>query len=158
VSLREPATLSVLCVKMVILRPAANALVPVKEVNEPPFGLPETLEVGMLCPTPSVNAAVVLLVNAYSVIVSGGTDISHCVVMVICEVPEPTPFRGSVKLTVEGAAETVRVWPCEPLQKGPARHKTASAAFRRNPFTHRPDTTIPYQELRFVLSGNFVGL
>lgn len=63
-SLRDPATLSVLCVKIVILRPAANELVPVKEVKEPPFALPETFEVGMLCPAPSVNAAVVLLVNA----------------------------------------------------------------------------------------------
>ena len=63
-SLREPATLIVLCVKIVMLRPVANELVPVKEVNEPPFALPETLEVGILCPAPSVNAAVALPVNA----------------------------------------------------------------------------------------------
>ncbi len=63
-SLRDPATLSVLCVKIVILRPAAKLLFPVKAVKDPPFALPEILEVGMLCPAPSVNAAVVLLVNA----------------------------------------------------------------------------------------------
>jgi hypothetical protein len=48
VSLREPAMLSVLCVKIVILRPAAKLLVPVKAAKDPPFALPETLEVGML--------------------------------------------------------------------------------------------------------------
>ena len=111
-SLRDPATLSVLCVKIVRLRPAAKLLFPVKALDEPPFALPKTLEVGMLCPAPSVRAAVVLLVNAYSVIVNGGREMTHEVVMVIGESPETAPFRASVKLTVEGAAETVRVWPC----------------------------------------------
>ncbi len=118
-SLRDPATLSVLCVKIVMLRPAANELVPVKAANDPPFALPETLEVGMLCPAPSVKAAVVLLVNAYRVIVRGGTEMSHCVVMVICESPGPTPIRGSVKLTAEGVAETVSVWPRTETSTGP---------------------------------------
>jgi hypothetical protein len=147
VSLRDPATLSVLCVKIVILRPDAKLLFPVKAAKDPPLALPETLEVGMLCPAPSVRAALVLLVNAYSVIVSGGTETSHCVVMVICELPEPTPFRGSVKLTAEGAADTVRVWPWEHLQTGPARHTRANTAFHKNPFRLRRDTTILDQEL-----------
>ena len=136
-SLREPETLSVLWVKIVMLRPAANELFPVKEANAPPFALPETLEVGMLCPAPSVNAAVVLLVNAYRVIVSGGTEMSHCVVMVIAEPPGPTPFRGSVKLTAEGAAETVRVWPRAETQTGPNRHRSSNTALHANLFRQR---------------------
>ena len=142
-SLREPAMLSVLCVKIVILRPAAKELVPVKEANDPPFALPETFEVGMLCPAPSVKAAVVLLVNAYRVIVSGGTDASHCVVMVICELPAPTPFRGSVKLTAEGVAETVSVWLRADLHPGPARHKSAKTETHENLLRHKRDMTIP---------------
>jgi hypothetical protein len=73
------------------------------------------------------------------VIVSGGTEMSHCVVMVMTEPPEATPFRGSVKLTVEGAAETVRVWP----HAGPARHKSAiSAALYENLLRQKRDMTI----------------
>jgi hypothetical protein len=143
VSLRDPAMLSVLCVKIVMLRPAAKELVPVKAANDPPFALPETLEVGMLCPAPSVKAAVVLLVNAYRVIVRGGTDASHCVVMVICELPAPTPLRGSVKLTAEGVAETVSVWLRTDLHPGPTMHRSANTEARENLFRHKRDTTIP---------------
>jgi hypothetical protein len=140
VSLRDPATLSVLWVKIVMLRPAANELFPVNEAKDPPFALPETFEVGMLCPDPSVKAAVVLLVNAYKVIVSGGTEMSHCVVMVIAEPPEPMPFRGSVKLTAEGAAEIVRVCP----DAGPTRHKSAiRIVVHEHMIRHKPDMTIP---------------
>jgi hypothetical protein len=126
VSLRDPATLSVLCVKIVRLRPAAKLLFPVNAPAAPPFALPETLEVGMLCPAPSVKAAVVLLVNAYSVIVNGGSETSHEVVMVIAEFPEAAPFRASVKLTVEGAAETVRVWPFAHWQPRPLRYSSTT--------------------------------
>ena len=81
----------------------------VNALNAAPLALPDTLEVGMLCPAPSVNAAVVLLVKAYRVMVKGGSDMTHEVVMVMVESPEPTPLRGRVKFTFEGAAETVRV-------------------------------------------------
>jgi hypothetical protein len=102
----------------------------VNALNAPPFALPETLEVGMLCPAPSVNAEVVLLVNAYSVIVSGGRETSHDVVIVIVESPELTPFLGSVKLTVEGAADTVRVCPCAHSEPVNARNSSAKTQLR----------------------------
>jgi hypothetical protein len=148
VSLREPATLSVLWVKIVILRPAAKLLFPVKAAKDPPFALPETFEVGMLWPAPSVKAAVVLLVNAYKVIVRGGSEMSHCVVIVIGEPPEATPFRGSVKLTLEGAAETVRVWPRVQIQAGPLRHRSASTAIHENLLRQKRAMTIPETRTR----------
>jgi hypothetical protein len=86
----------------------------------------------MLCPTPSVNAAVVLLVNAYSVIVSGGRETSQDVVIVMVESPEPTPFLGSAKLTVEGAAETVRVCPYTHLELAITRNSSANTQLRDN--------------------------
>lgn len=112
-------------VKIVTLCPGAKLLLPVNVVNAPPSALPDTLEVGMLCPAPSVNAAVVLLVNAYNVIVNGGIEMTHDVVILITESPLATPLRGSVKLTLEGDADTERVWPCALLQMGPARHSAA---------------------------------
>jgi hypothetical protein len=119
----------VLCVKIVRLRPAAKLLVPVNALNAAPFALPDTLEVGMLCPTPSVNAAVVLLVKAYNVMVNGGIEMTQEVVMAMLEFPEPTPLRGSVKFTFEGAAETVRV--CARASV-PVRHTNATPQIREN--------------------------
>jgi hypothetical protein len=119
--------LSVLCVKIVRLLPAAKLLFPVNALNAPPFALPETFDVGMLWPAPSVNAAVVLLVNAYRVIVSGGTETSHEVVIVMLDSPEPTPLRGRVTLTVEGVAEMVSVWPEAHF---PTKHKSATTQLR----------------------------
>jgi hypothetical protein len=132
VSLREPATLREVCVKIVRLRPAAKVLVPVKALNAAPFALPETLEVGMLWPAPSVNAAVALLVNAYSVIVRGGSETSHEVVIVMLESPAPTPFLGSVKFTFEGAADTVRVWPWAHFVLRPVAHRSTRTQLRQN--------------------------
>jgi hypothetical protein len=71
---------------------------------------------------------------------------SHCVVMVMAELPEAAPFRGSVKLTAEGAAETVRVWPPAHLQAGPARHRSANTAVHENLLRQKRDMTIPQNE------------
>jgi hypothetical protein len=68
---------------------------------------------------------------------------NHCVVMVIAEPPEATPFRGSVKLTAEGAAETVRVWPCALLEPGPTRHRRANTAAHENLLRQKRDMTVP---------------
>lgn len=108
-SLRDPKRLIPVVVKTVTLCPGAKLLFPVKVTNGPPSALPETFELGMLCPAPSVRAAVVLLVNAYKVIVNGGSEMTHDVVMLITESPTATPLRGSVKLTLEGDADTEMV-------------------------------------------------
>ncbi len=70
---------------------------------------------------------------------------SHWVVIVIAELPEQTPFRGRVKLTAEGAAEMVRVWPYALLQPG-TRHNKAIVQRRENELRHRSDMVNPEKQ------------
>ena len=99
--------LVIACVKIVRLVPVPKGLFPVKAENAPPFGLPVRFAAGMLCPEPSVNAAVALEANAYKVTLLRVANSAHAVVTEICAEPADVPLAASVKFTLAGVAAIV---------------------------------------------------
>ena len=95
------------CVKIVRLVPVPNGLFPVNGENAPLFGLPVRFAAGMLCPEPSVRAAVALDANAYRVTLLRVARSAHAVVTDICDEPAAVPLAASVKFTLAGVAKMV---------------------------------------------------
>jgi hypothetical protein len=94
-------------VKIAKLVPVPNGLFAVKAENAPPLGLPVRFAAGMLFPDPSVNAAVGLAQNAYSVKLLRVANNAHAVVIETCAEPAAVPLDASVKFTLFGLAEIV---------------------------------------------------